>query len=46
VGAALHPVLIDASDPYRCAVGDRWYVDETDVKVAGVWRYVYRAIDD
>jgi IS6 family transposase len=26
-------------------VGDRWYVDETYVKVAGKWRYVYRAID-
>jgi transposase-like protein len=26
-------------------VGDRWYVDETYVKVAGRWRYVYRAID-
>ena len=27
------------------AVGDRWQVDETYVKVAGRWRYVYRAID-
>jgi transposase-like protein len=26
-------------------VGTRWYVDETYVKVAGRWRYVYRAID-
>jgi transposase, IS6 family len=26
-------------------VGDRWQVDETDVRVAGQWRYVYRAID-
>jgi transposase-like protein len=26
-------------------VGDRWFVDETYVKVAGRWRYVYRAID-
>jgi len=25
--------------------GDRWQVDETYVKVAGRWRYVYRAID-
>jgi transposase, IS6 family len=27
------------------AAGDRWQVDETYVKVAGRWRYVYRAID-
>lgn len=27
------------------AVGDRWYVDETSVKLAGRWRYVFRAID-
>jgi transposase-like protein len=26
-------------------VGDRWQVDETYVKVAGRWRYVYRAVD-
>ena len=26
-------------------MGDRWFVDETYVKVAGRWRYVYRAID-
>ena len=26
-------------------VGDGWFVDETYVKVAGVWRYVYRAVD-
>ena len=25
--------------------GDRWFVDETYVKVNGVWRYVYRAVD-
>jgi transposase-like protein len=26
-------------------VGDRWQVDENYVKVAGQWRYVFRAID-
>jgi len=26
-------------------VGDRWWTDETYAKVAGQWRYVYRAID-
>jgi transposase, IS6 family len=25
--------------------GDRWYVDETYVKVAGRWVYLYRAVD-
>jgi transposase-like protein len=27
------------------AVGRKWYVDETYVKVAGAWCYLYRAID-
>ena len=39
------PELIDAARPARHRVGDRWFVDETYVKVAGVWRYVYRAVD-
>ena len=39
------PLLIDAARPGRHAAGDRWFVDETYVKVNGVWRYVYRAVD-
>ncbi len=39
------PMLIDAARPCRHVVGDRWFVDETFVKVNGVWRYVYRAAD-
>ena len=39
------PLLADAARPCRHAIGDRWGVDETYVKVAGRWRYVYRAID-
>ena len=39
------PLLAEAARPCRHAVGDRWQVDETDVKVAGQWRYVYRAVD-
>jgi IS6 family transposase len=39
------PLLADAARPCRHAVGDRWHVDETYVKVVGRWRYVYRAID-
>ena len=39
------PLLADAARFTRHAPGDRWFVDETYVKVSGVWRYVYRAID-
>jgi transposase-like protein len=39
------PLLADAARPCRHRVGDRWFVDETYVKVGGRWRYVYRAID-
>jgi transposase-like protein len=39
------PLLIDAARPCRHAPGDRWFVDETYVKVAGRWVYLYRVID-
>ena len=39
------PLLAAAAGPCRHAVGDYWFVDETYVKIAGNWRYVYRAID-
>jgi transposase, IS6 family len=39
------PLLAEAARPCRHAVGDRWQVDETYVKVAGRWRSVDRAID-
>ncbi len=39
------PLLIDAARPCRHKIGDRWFVDATYVKVNGVWRYVYRAVD-
>lgn len=39
------PQLIDAARPCRHAVGGQWFVDETYVKIAGSWRYVYRAVD-
>src|SRR6266542_4800334 len=31
------PLLAEAARPCRHAVGDRWQVDETDVKVSGRW---------
>jgi IS6 family transposase len=39
------PLLIEAARPCRHVPGDRWFVDETYVKVAGRWVYLYRAID-
>jgi transposase, IS6 family len=39
------PLLADAAWPCRHSPGGRWFVDETYLKVAGVWRYVYRAVD-
>jgi IS6 family transposase len=40
------PLLADAARFCRHSPGDRWFVDETYVKVNGVWRYVYRAVDE
>lgn len=39
------PLLVDAARPRRHAPGDRWFVDETYVKVAGQWVYLYQVID-
>ncbi len=39
------PEFIDAARPARHATGNRWLVDETYVKVAGRWTYLYRAVD-
>lgn len=39
------PLLADAARFARHAPGDRWFVDETYVRINGAWRYVYRAID-
>jgi transposase-like protein len=39
------PLLVDAARFGRHRVGDRWQVDETYVKVAGRWVYLYRAVD-
>jgi transposase-like protein len=39
------PGFIEAARLARHAPGDRWFVDETYVKVAGRWTYLYRAAD-
>ena len=39
------PLFADVARPFRHATGDRWFVDETYVKVAGRWHYLHRAVD-
>lgn len=39
------PLFADAARITRHSPGDRWFVDETYVKVNGIWRCVYRAVD-
>ncbi len=39
------PLFADAARFPRHPPSDRWFVDETYVKVKGVWRYVYRPLD-
>ena len=38
-------LFIDAARPCRHSVGNRWFVDEIYVKIAGRWCYLYRAVD-
>lgn len=40
------PLFMEVARRKRRPVGSRWSTDETYAKVAGVWRYVYRAIDE
>jgi transposase-like protein len=40
------PLAVEAAGPCRHSAGGRWFVDETYVKIAGIWRYVYRAVDE
>ena len=39
------PLLVDAARTRRHGGGDRWFVDETYLKVAGRWMYLHRAVD-
>ncbi len=39
------PAFVEAARTCRHVPGDRWFVDETYVKVNGRWTYLYRAVD-
>jgi IS6 family transposase len=39
------PEIAEAAQARQHLIGDRWHVDETYVKVGGIWRYLFRAID-
>jgi transposase, IS6 family len=39
------PEFVEAARPCRHVPGDRWFVDETYLRVAGRWTYLYRAVD-
>jgi transposase-like protein len=44
--ARFAPLLTDKLRTKRTGqAGRSWHVDDTDIKVAGVWTYLYRAID-
>jgi transposase-like protein len=39
------PLLEKAFRKHKRPVGGSWRMDETDIKVKGVWKYLYRAVD-
>jgi transposase-like protein len=39
------PEFLDTARPARHLSGDRWWVDETYIKIAGRWTYLDRAVD-
>ena len=41
----LTPLINKAFRRYKRAVGARWRMDETYIKVKGQWKYLYRAVD-
>ncbi len=43
---AFTPRFIAAARAHRSAIGGRWQVDETYIKVGKRWHYLYRAIDE
>ena len=43
---AFTPRFIDAARRHRSPIGTRWRVDETLLKIARRWRYVFRCLDE
>ncbi|MDE9456205.1 IS6 family transposase, partial [Xenorhabdus bovienii] len=41
----LVPLLDNAFRRHKRPVGRRWRMDETDIKIKGQWKYLYRAVD-
>lgn len=41
----LTPLLDRAFRRHKRALGDRWRMDETYIKIKGQWKYLYRAVD-
>jgi len=39
------PVIEKQSRKHKCQVGTSWRMDETYIKVKGIWKYLYRAVD-
>ena len=39
------PLLETVFRKNKCQVGGSWRIDETYIKVKGVWKYLYRAVD-
>jgi putative transposase len=39
------PLIEKLSRKHKCRVGTSWRMDETYIKVKGVWKYLYRAVD-
>ena len=39
------PLIEKMARKHKCPVGTSWRMDETYIKVKGVWKYLYRAVD-
>ena len=39
------PLIEKMARKHKCPVGGSWRMDETYIKIKGVWKYLYRAVD-